>query len=1447
VNRPRIARSPSRATAALRAAALTCVLTLAVVLVGGVSQADAAPKGIVGVFGGVGSGNGQFQKAGGVAVNQTTGDVYVVDIGNARVQRFDADGDFLSQFGSAGSGDGQFGVDPGGTQLDQIAGIAVAPDGSVYVADPINSRVQRFEPDGDYVSQFGSFGSGNGQFSRPTGVAVDPADGDVLVADRDNHRVQRFSSTGVYQSQFDGLDADPIVFPVRVDVDVSGAIYVVEGASWRIQKFDSAGGNPVPFAPGVLTNAKELAIDRDNGDGLDHLLVAQFNAAFDGLDVLELDPDGVLIETHEVPLFQPSGLAVRSSTDRIYVAHGGNNRVYILGETTPPVATVEPVTDNDGHGVTLRGAVDPNGGATTRYRFEYSGDDGATWTPVPATDVAVGDGDDEVSVSQRLEGLEANKEYRLRLVATKDFDTGTDTDETTFQTIALPPEVTTVPVTQRTSTGATLPGGINANNLPTTYHFEYTTEADFDANGWANATHVPDPEATIPASGTQDAVAETVAGLVPDASYRYRLVATSTFGGGTTVEGPARAFRTLPADLPASTRAYELVSPAYKVGGIGVGRTYRGIGDLATSGYASYDAREHERFLTGGDWGSTLLDEGMSTANSWAAAERAGDQGWIHHAPAAHPIQDSQQTRFANVADGADDLSRIGWFANGGYAVFPEMVAAGVATDAIPNYFGDWSGKWELLGPNHASQINGLGSQELQEMASDGSQTVVWGSFHGLGGPTDPTRPSWPDRVDGRSVHLADSSAAPAGSFAGTGARALVNGCSGEGPSRTRLPARTVDGKLADRICPDPLPGRDARLISDRGAAVSIDTAAGGGRTDPVRNAASTNGRRVFFMSPDPVEVGAATCTGATGDATFCPAQLYVRETAADGTATVRWISRPVESLLGAQDVDLLGPAVFEGATPDGDKVFFRTTSPLTPDDPNGNCGNPCQSDPDSGADPASWDLYRYDFPDDPDADPAAGALVRVSAGPGGAGDCNNPQPSPFNAVPRAAALRFASDDGSRAYFACAAPLPGVAGRETGTPAGTPGGATTTTSTTNLYLYEDDGGAGQWTFVARIPRSTAPSAIGQCASTGGHLAQPLYDPNAESDISMYNTTPSRSNCVRGSSDGSLVTFWTDGRLIADDPGGAPTADVYAYRADTDELIRVSAPQGGSGGSYPCGTTGVAAGYLCNADGGFDSLSDHGIVPMPLLGIADDPEAPGERVALFQSRSRLVAGDVNDVYDVYMWRTRNGGELSLVSTGAAGAEHAIYKGNDREGRNVFFVTRESLTWQDADAVADVYTARVGGGVPEPEPPVLCAPLAGACHGPGAPPTGATPKTGAPGGGNAVPSRRRSLALRGLTPAQRRSAARTGVLKLHVRISQPGVVSVVAKARIGKRMRRLGAASKQLADAGPATLRIRLGRPARARLAKRRPLKLRVQARTPGARTRAITVLLRRAGR
>ena len=89
---------------------------------------------------------------------------------------------FCTQWGSYGTGPGQF---------NNPYGVAVDASGNVYVVESDNHRIQKFTSNGEYITQWGSYGTGPGQFDWPQGVAID-ASGNVYVADTDNNRIQLF-------------------------------------------------------------------------------------------------------------------------------------------------------------------------------------------------------------------------------------------------------------------------------------------------------------------------------------------------------------------------------------------------------------------------------------------------------------------------------------------------------------------------------------------------------------------------------------------------------------------------------------------------------------------------------------------------------------------------------------------------------------------------------------------------------------------------------------------------------------------------------------------------------------------------------------------------------------------------------------------------------------------------------------------------------------------------------------------------------------------------------------------------------------------------------------------------------------------------------------------------------------------------------------------------------
>ncbi len=230
-------------------------------------------------WGSEGTADGQFQLPQGIAFD-SSGNVYVADYLNARIQKFDSNGTFITKWGSEGTADGQF---------DLPSDISLDSSDNVYVADFYNNRIQKFDSNGTFITKWGSEGTADGQFKNPWGITVDSFDS-ILISDVDNDRIQKFDSNGTFitkwgsegtaDGQFQGLrgiaidPSDKALYIVNVrteiqkfdsngtfitkwgsegtadgqfhsiwdiDVDSSGNVYVVDWGNNRIQKFDSNG------------------------------------------------------------------------------------------------------------------------------------------------------------------------------------------------------------------------------------------------------------------------------------------------------------------------------------------------------------------------------------------------------------------------------------------------------------------------------------------------------------------------------------------------------------------------------------------------------------------------------------------------------------------------------------------------------------------------------------------------------------------------------------------------------------------------------------------------------------------------------------------------------------------------------------------------------------------------------------------------------------------------------------------------------------------------------------------------------------------------------------------------------------------------------------------------------------------------------------------------------
>jgi hypothetical protein len=177
-----------------------------------------------------GSGDGQLINPTNVAVD-SSGNVYVVDMQNNRIQKFSSTGTFLTKWGTYGPSDGQF---------NRPYDVAVDSSGNVYVADTQNNRIQKFSSTGTFLTKWGTYGLGDGQFSSPTGVGVDSS-GNIYVTDTYNHRIQKFTPNGIFLTKWGNSGSGDGQFssPDGVAVDLSGNVYVTDWGNHRIQKFSS--------------------------------------------------------------------------------------------------------------------------------------------------------------------------------------------------------------------------------------------------------------------------------------------------------------------------------------------------------------------------------------------------------------------------------------------------------------------------------------------------------------------------------------------------------------------------------------------------------------------------------------------------------------------------------------------------------------------------------------------------------------------------------------------------------------------------------------------------------------------------------------------------------------------------------------------------------------------------------------------------------------------------------------------------------------------------------------------------------------------------------------------------------------------------------------------------------------------------------------------------------
>jgi hypothetical protein len=216
------------------------------------------------------------------AINPLTGNIWVASPFDNQYWIFNPDGKFLEGWGTPGAGPGQFKLTSNDPSPDANSAIAFAPDGSFYVTDTGNYRVEKFDKNRHFLTMWGSFGTGDGQFANPKGIATDGKT--VYVADDPRRDVQAFDADGRFLRSF------PFPF-VLFTLAPSGHLLVADPTGVLV--LDGAGKEIAHFDLGFAAlggDAGQIALDKSG-----HIFVELQNLKGPA-GLVELDSDGAMVQ-----------------------------------------------------------------------------------------------------------------------------------------------------------------------------------------------------------------------------------------------------------------------------------------------------------------------------------------------------------------------------------------------------------------------------------------------------------------------------------------------------------------------------------------------------------------------------------------------------------------------------------------------------------------------------------------------------------------------------------------------------------------------------------------------------------------------------------------------------------------------------------------------------------------------------------------------------------------------------------------------------------------------------------------------------------------------------------------------------------------------------------------------------------------------------------------------
>jgi sugar lactone lactonase YvrE len=1243
--------------------------------------------------------NGALDHPQSVAVDQDTGNLYVSDRGNRRIDEYDGEGNFIRSFGfdvtesgpgdtgtgyevcnegdgdtcktgEAGSGVGQFGE--GFAELG--FGIAVSPadtnasTGTVYLADSGNRRVDTFKLDGTSPSSFGS----STQFGeeQPRGVAVDSR-GILYASDsNDNGEVLRYDSQNAVGGGVGFLA--PILPPNNEQQEITFTGFNT-GDNFKLTCPDGTQTEELTYIAGedgskVIKNGLEGACGAANVSvsGNPPNITVTFKGALGAsnqpqMTCTALGGTGICSVTttsegRSGPLLPgfTAGLAVNPAGSALYVLRVPNEGPIVAQQFGPahePGLSAPPSAADDTHGTA--------GGFFSARGFGFDSTNGRFF-------VSATGGPHRVYVLADASSLPAPTASMSSVGAVTDTDTR----------------------------GATFHGEVDPKGGLVGCKFQYST----DETNW---TDVGVPScATLDQNGGVQDISKGVSGLDPDTHYFVRLQVTRTYFSDftpvtsaaqsfTTASGPpvlseakARAVdegsvrvsamidpshspttyvveygtstalgsSTEPVSVGAGTKPIE-VSPV--IGGLSPATQYyfKVVATNLVDSTAS-DNLPAATFPAPPSFGSCPNDRFRTGPSAKLPDCRAYEQVTPNDKFGSDAYGSPYGVEASRSGDGITSFTFSGFPGSEGFQIANvlhsrfaggEWSTAGLTT---PPSYGEvanvlaWTPDLRLSFAAAKNLAGGSGFKLVMRDSADGSRTVLIPQGVGFGSGQPFTLGGAFDG-DSKVVFEANGS---------------VPVTSGPAPASTTRNVYLYDRDSGELTL--------AGLLPDLACASPPCVPAGGSKL-PAAWENYVQDRHVVSPNGDIYFTDRATD------------RLYLRRDVAGQSPTTELVSASLKTNGGGPGgvaTNSPQPVIFRGATPDGSKAFLTSTEELT---------NDANTGPEGPGESPGHDLYRYDA--------AGGGLIDLA---------------PDSADPNGAEVLGVfgySNDGSYAYFAANADLDG-----TGPPAQSGDCVQSTSSLSfsgscSVYLWQADG-------------------AGTCANAGGCISfvTPVDVEGGESSSDGFNWVGSP-KASRVSADGRTLVFRSQLKLTSYDNQGTP--EFYRYDAESGQVACVTC--------NPTGAPPVGAPDLKNPNMYHAPSSGAVFGAQPFL--SRNLSADGNHF-FFQSTDKLVPADVNgdvkcpnleDVKeiaqlgagpacrDVYEWEApgtpggscttssgayspANGGCIYLLSTGT-GIYPSYLADVSESGDTAFIFSRQKLVPSDEDNQEDIYAVKVNGGL------------------------------------------------------------------------------------------------------------------------------------------------------